>query len=133
MPINIPPFPLFLWGLRCRCLVCTNGKVAIPCPQSSGYFPKSLLSIQVSYSLPFVTFPPPLLFLNNSNIKLIKHPNLQGKCCAIVDWCICQCHIYMARGLLALSLHLFSRSERSSTFNLIVTSIGTRLETLVQR
>uniref|UniRef100_A0A7C8YQJ7 Uncharacterized protein n=1 Tax=Opuntia streptacantha TaxID=393608 RepID=A0A7C8YQJ7_OPUST len=85
-----------------RCLVCTNGKVAIPCPQSSGYFPKSLLSIQ-------------------------------GKCCAIVDWCICQCHIYMARGLLALSLHLFSRSERSSTFNLIVTSIGTRLETLVQR
>ncbi|KAJ8445210.1 LOW QUALITY PROTEIN: hypothetical protein Cgig2_024416 [Carnegiea gigantea] len=67
--INIPPFtPVFL-GIATY-LVCTNGKGATPCPQSSGYSPKSLPYIQVSNSLPFVTLFSLYIFLNTSNLEL---------------------------------------------------------------
>lgn len=128
-----------------RYLECTNGMGATPCPLSFGYSLRFHPCIQVNHNLicsnwyfqfSFSTWliesNKDVLFFFSFYLSWVRS-KLQEKCYATVDWCICQCHIYTERGLLVLLLHSFYHSEESSTFNLIMRSIGTMLGILVLR
>lgn len=86
-----------------------SGQAAILTPRSSGFSLKYFPFIQVYPSTSFIESKSEGSFYLElvSEIRLIYPVNqsMQAKCCATVDWFICQCHIYMERDLLEQSHH----------------------------